>query len=478
MKRRHVRAAAFVVTVGALLLATDTSAGGTELLCLNAQGQFIVCPAGTVPVSPYLLLPPTTGSAALSPHPDTGPVVPTNPPTSPADTRESRLRGPKASIEGAKPRGGGLHRVLITLALLVFITISGTFVYWISRRRFFRAGDQAPATTTALTDSAAEESNGERSNTRLPVESRVAPRAAQTASISSELDTDQLQEVRDREIEGEFGATAKTNLLLATTGPNALAPLSSDAPTPLADNTSNESETVIAMSEPRSEQPSQVKDGVTTTAAPDDSVEPSPTEFVTAVPTLLSIRHLVDDTFGEGMFRFLSQAALDDVVACLDQDRVLDAAFSAAHYLALGHDPNWSRSNHDRMVEAKRATIEDHHRTRQLRMAASACASLRLLQPESIPGDLNLYASVLRSDLQNRLSHHQIDLRATGTAADLYLLSGQWLPNEQDTRRLIRAADSAARPQSDNDPIIEAARVALWLLVTLASRNGPGERPA
>ena len=180
----------------------------------------------------------------------------------------------------------------------------------------------------------------------------------------------------------------------------------------------------------------------------------------------------------EGTFRLLSQAALEDVITCLDQDRVLDAAFSAAHYLAFGHDPRWSRSNHQRMVEAKRATIEDHHRTGELRMAASSCASLRLLQAEPAPEDLSLYVSVLRSELQDRLSHQQTDLRAAGTAADLYLLSGQWLPDEQDSHRLVDAVDTAARSQSDNDPVIEAARVALWLLATLASRNGlAGDHP-
>jgi hypothetical protein len=191
-----------------------------------------------------------------------------------------------------------------------------------------------------------------------------------------------------------------------------------------------------------------------------------------SVPTLLSVRHLVDDSFGEGTFRVLSRATLRDVLDCIQQGRWVDAAFSAAHYLVLGHDPEWSRSNHQRMVQAKRDTVELHRRRGAFRRAASACASLRLLQPEPVPADLTLYASVLRSDLEGRLSQRQMDIRTTGTAADLYLLSGQWLPNEHDSHSLILAVDSAARGQSDNDPIIEAARVALWLVVTRASGTG------
>jgi hypothetical protein len=191
-----------------------------------------------------------------------------------------------------------------------------------------------------------------------------------------------------------------------------------------------------------------------------------------SVPTLLSMRHFVDDSFGEGTFRLLSRATLHDVGVCLQVGRLLDAAFSAAHYLVLGHDPEWSPAGHQRMVEAKRHAVAGLRREGELRRAASACASLRLLEPDPVPAELELYASALRSDLQGRLSRRQIDIRTAGTAADLYLLSGHWLPNERDSQSLILAVDSAARGQSDNDPIIEAARVALWLVVTRASGTG------
>jgi hypothetical protein len=253
------------------------------------------------------------------------------------------------------------------------------------------------------------------------LEPRREPRVAQLRTMLSELDADQLIAARRREMagEGRQSVLQRIDLLLADVDP---------APA----------------------------------ARPDQN----------PVPTLLSIRHLVDDSFGEGTFRLLSRATLHDVVDCLNRGRFLDAAFSAAHYLVLGHDPEWSRSDHQRMVEAKRHTVEGHRRHRALRRAASACASLRLLQPEPVPADLSLYSSVLRSDLEDRLSHRQIDIRATGTAADLYLLSGEWLPNERDSLSLILAVDAAARGESGNDPIIDAARVALWLVVTRASGTG------
>ncbi len=280
-----------------------------------------------------------------------------------------------------------------------------------------RATDLAVA--SAPIDAVVEESKGERvGGGASMLETHPDPRVAELRTMLSELDAEQLITARNREMAGERRRIVlqRIDLLLANVDP---------APAPRPDQSS--------------------------------------------VPTLLSIRHLVDDSFGEGTFRLLSRATLHDVVNCLQHGRFLDAAFSAAHYLVLGHDPEWSPSDHQRMVQAKGDTVADHRHRGALRRAASACASLRLLQPEPVPADLSLYASVLRTDLQGRLSHRHIDIRATGTAADLYLLSGQWLPNERDSHSLILAVDSAARGQSDNDPIIEAARIALWLVVTRAS---------
>jgi hypothetical protein len=283
------------------------------------------------------------------------------------------------------------------------------------------ATDLGAAAVQAI-DPVVEEPNGEQVGGGTPrLGIRREPLVAQLTRMLSELDAEQLMAARDREMagEGRRSVLQRIDLLLANVDPIPAGP------------------------------PNQG-----------------------SVPTLLSVRHLVDDSFGEGTFRVLSRATLRDVVDCIQQGRWLDAAFSAAHYLVLGHDPEWSRSNHQRMVQAKRDTVERHRRRGAFRRAASACASLRLLQPDPVPADLTLYASVLRSDLEGRLSQRQLDIRTTGTAADLYLLSGQWLPNERDSHSLILAVDSAARGQSDNDPIIEAARVALWLVVTRASGTG------
>jgi hypothetical protein len=476
MKGWHVRAAAFVVTAGSFLLATGASAGGTQLLCLNGQRQFVTCAAGTVPVSPSLLLPPTTGSGAGLAHPDTGPVPPAEPSATSPHTRASRSHGPTMSTAESKAGAGSHHLVLIAMSLLLLVAVCGALVLWLSRRRLSHNSAQNQATVISLTDGAVEENEPEPRGACVPTDSRGTHAAALTSSMLSELDTDELMEARHRNAFGDTRSPAapRIDLFPTSTNPDSVIPSNPGISTPFADNSSDESEIVILFGDSTSEHLGQVEDEVVAgNPAPGDLVEPSPPDSGGATPTLLSIRRLVDGTFGRGTFRSLSQSVLDDVIACLDQDRTLDAAFSAAHYLALGHDPRWSRSNHERMVEAKRAAIEVHHRAGQLRMAATSSAALRLLKAEPIPEDHSLYVSVLRSDLQDRLSQQRRNLRAAGVAADLYLLSGQWMPNEGDSHRLIDAVDSAVRSQSDNDPIIEAARVALWVLASLASRNGP-----
>jgi hypothetical protein len=183
----------------------------------------------------------------------------------------------------------------------------------------------------------------------------------------------------------------------------------------------------------------------------------------------------VDRTFGEGTFRRLSQVTLDDVVDCLRRDRAIDAAFSAGHHLALGHEPGWTPEEHQRMVQARVASIERDRHEGKVRAAASGCAALRLLTAD-VPGHLEDYASVVRSDLRSRLAERQIDVRAAGAAADLFLISGEWLPNEDDSSGLIRAVryDIAARLQTARDPLVEGARIAMWLV---ASRGAHSRAP-
>jgi membrane protein DedA with SNARE-associated domain len=191
-----------------------------------------------------------------------------------------------------------------------------------------------------------------------------------------------------------------------------------------------------------------------------------------------SIGQFVDRAFGEGTFRRLSQASLDDVVNCLRRERMIDAAFSAGHYLALGHEPTWSPADHQRMVQARRARIERDRREGMVRAAASGCAALRLLTADA-PDHLDVYTSVVRDDLQWRLAQGQIDIRAAGAAADLFLISGEWLPDEDESSGLIRAVrfDVAARLQTVSDPVVEVARVAMWLVASRGAHGGATDGP-
>lgn len=154
MKGRHVRAAAFLVTAGAALLATDTSASGTELLCLSGQGQFIVCPADTVPISSYPLQPPTTGSPSVSTGPASEPAGPGDAATSPADTLATRAPDPTRATENPKRGGGVRHLVPVALGLLILVAISGTLVYWLGTRRRSRTRRERGADPFSLTNSA------------------------------------------------------------------------------------------------------------------------------------------------------------------------------------------------------------------------------------------------------------------------------------------------------------------------------------
>jgi hypothetical protein len=183
---------------------------------------------------------------------------------------------------------------------------------------------------------------------------------------------------------------------------------------------------------------------------------------------------VVDGAFGEGTFGRLSKATLADVLDCLNNDQVIEAAFSAGHHLALGHQPGWSRADHLRMIQARRTSIERDRREQKIRAAASGWAALRLLTEEQ-PGDVELYASVVRSDLQSRLAQGEIDIRAAGAAADLYLISGEWLPDDEESALLVRAIrfDIAARRPAGDDPLMEAARVAMWLVVSGGYRRRP-----
>jgi hypothetical protein len=186
-------------------------------------------------------------------------------------------------------------------------------------------------------------------------------------------------------------------------------------------------------------------------------------------------RDLVDGTFGVATFRRLSQAARDAVRDGLRQNRVIEAANSAANYLALGHAVDWSRQTQQRMVRDWRASIDDDGDHERLERAASRCAYLRLLRSD-LPDDVDRYVVALRDRVEQKLDQRQLDLQATGAAVYLFWITGEWLPNEDATPRVILAvqSDVATRLQRDGDRVVVAALTALWLGATRASRSSFG----
>jgi hypothetical protein len=186
-------------------------------------------------------------------------------------------------------------------------------------------------------------------------------------------------------------------------------------------------------------------------------------------------RDLVDGTFGVATFRRLSQAARDAVRDGLRQNRVIEAANSAANYLALGHAVDWSRQTQQRMIRDWRASIDDDGDHERLERAASRCAYLRLLRSD-LPHDVDRYVVALRDRVEQKLDQRQLDLQATGAAVYLFWINGEWLPNEDATPRLILAvqSDVATRLQRDGDRVVVAALTALWLGATRASRSSFG----
>jgi hypothetical protein len=186
---------------------------------------------------------------------------------------------------------------------------------------------------------------------------------------------------------------------------------------------------------------------------------------------------MVDRTFGVAAFRRCSQAARNAIATWLRENRELEAALSAGHYLAMGHAPDWSRQTHQRMVQAWRAMTEDDGENGRPARAASRCATLRLLRAD-LPRGHDLYASVLRSDLEAVLEDKQFDNTTISAAVDLFLISDVWLPSDDETRQLIEAitSDVAARLRHGDDAVTAAGQVAVWLTATRASRSRFGDR--
>jgi hypothetical protein len=363
----------------------------------------------------------------------------------------------------------------------------------------------------------AEKNNQQKPDRRpFPIASYSELRASQIVFMLSELEADQLAEVYERE-SGEKGRVSilrRIDLLLGPVPAQGQASLTADSPFPIpyyerlrASDIVSRLDTLTLDQLEEVEQRERDQSGRSTVlrriarlraasapaGAPASSADPPTTAETTGVPPVLGgpeppsnpasaswdtgvsvtdARVLVDDAFGAGTFGRLSGAAIRDVAARLHEDQVIDAVFSAAHYLAFGHTPEWSRHHHRCMGEAERAATEDDRRNGQMRRAGSRCAYLRLLQC-ALPLEADLYASAIRLDLQDRLARQQIDVRTAGSATDLFLVSGEWIPDDDQTRHLLRAVQSDAvdRLQQCDDEVFVAARVALWLVATTAARG-------
>ncbi len=213
--------------------------------------------------------------------------------------------------------------------------------------------------------------------------------------------------------------------------------------------------------------------GAGKTTPPAGSPPDRPKRVVTGAgkATASSSRSLVDNAFGGGTYGRLSKAAREDVAACIAAHRMLEAGFSAAHYLAFGNPSDWPADDQQRMVQAWRSATEEDRRSGWTANAAARCAYLRLLRSD-LPDEQDSYAEALQEDLQNRLRSGQLDVRTAATAGALFLISDEWLPDREETDRLILAVKSeVAARQVENDEIMAAARLTLWLVATRASHG-------
>jgi len=104
MTRRLRSGAAAVVVAGATLICVEGPAAATNLICLNAQHQFVDCPQGTVPAIPY-------HAPAASTSPSTAAVTPAPAPASAASTAPAGAASTAPAKSGAQPlRAAGSSR--------------------------------------------------------------------------------------------------------------------------------------------------------------------------------------------------------------------------------------------------------------------------------------------------------------------------------------------------------------------------------
>jgi hypothetical protein len=551
MTRWLTRSSAVVAAAAAVVgtLAVEASAGATELICLNARGQFVTCTAGTVPAIPYTVSPPSFRPPALPvPRSRAGPsttdaVLPLVP------VKTAPVARPTIGLSESKHPGNPLPPLSLTLAFVILLAASGGLMLQMrARRRRAPHAAHTPervATTGDFLESAISGPNPANRRDPLPSRSDAPPaasiigvaennsqeqrddrpfpignyselRASQIVFLLSDLDADQLAQVRERESteKGRVSILRRIDLLLGPVPRQGQTPQPPHSAFPIPYYERLRASDIVArlstltldqLGEVEQRERDQggratvlrriarLRSASATAGAPDSLADTGTTPEGTAVPpvstgpdmsstpatvggnTAVSVtdaRHLVDDAFGDGTFGRLSTAASRDVAARLDENQPIDAVFSAAHYLALGHAPEWSRQNHQRMGEAERAATDDDRRNGQMRKAGSRCAYLRLLHC-GLPPEVDVYASAIRLDLQDRLARYQLDVRTAGSATDLFLVSGEWIPDDDQTRRLIQTvqSDASDRLRSGDDEVFVAARVALWFVATTAAHG-------
>ncbi len=551
MTRWLARSTAVVAAAAAVVgtLAVEASAGATELICLNARGQFVTCTAGTVPAIPYTVSPPSIRAPAVSvPRSTAGPST-TNAVLPLVPVKTAPVARPTIGLSESKHPGSPLPPLSLTLGFVILLAASGGLMLQVRARRR-RAPHDAhtpePVTTTSaflesaisgpspakprdpppsqpdappaasINGVAEKNSQGQRDERPFPIGNYSELRASQIVFLLSDLDADQLAQVREHESteKGRVSILRRIDLLLGPLPgqgqtpqmPHSAFPIpyyerlrASDIVSRLSTLTLDQLGEVEQRERDQSGRATvlrriaRLRAASATAGAPASLADTRTTPEGTAVPPVLTgpdvpsqpatvvgntgvsvtdAQHLVDDAFGDGTFGRLSTAASRDVAARLDENQPIDAVFSAAHYLALGHAPEWSRQNHRRMGEAERVATDDDRRNGQMRRAGSRCAYLRLLHC-GLPPEADVYASAIRLDLQDRLARHQFDVRTAGSATDLFLISGEWIPDDDQTRRLIQTvqSDASNRLDSADDEVFVAARVALWLVATTAARG-------
>jgi hypothetical protein len=124
------------------------------------------------------------------------------------------------------------------------------------------------------------------------------------------------------------------------------------------------------------------------------------------------------------------------------------------------------------MVDAWRAEFDKEQGRGRPERAAWRCAYSRMLGSEA-PPDVSQCAAALRAELAARLGSGKLDVRTAGVAVDLFLVTGDWAPDENRTDVLLKAVEHVIeeRLRAGEDDVMAADRVAMWVLTIKAYRH-------